>query len=510
MKLLTGIMLSSLEKKVAVFIETNGLFAGAGNILLAVSGGADSIALMHVMMALKAHGVLKAKLYCAHINHRLRAGQADRDEEFVISQAAKFQLNVTARHIDVREYARVNKISIETAARKLRMKSLIEIAGQNKCTHVVTGHQKDDNAETVLHRMLRGTGFRGLAGIWPERTFDGNIMFVRPLLCVTRDEIIVYLRERKLQWCEDATNADCVYTRNYIRHKLLPAMQMDSNSSIVENLYDLSVAARKFHKIICSNVDEIWPRIADCIDEKVALNLELFSEQSQPVRIELIRRSLTSIGCGERNLTEKLYQKILQQAQENITGRKIHLPGGFLVVRYYKNMIFSTCRVGLAPPKTYRSSKNEPVILKIPGRTNFGQYLIEAEIIEANESCRVGLAPPETEIVETHKRRHDKYITGKTKNIECFDMDKIAPPLSVRLRQPGERFIPLGQKSEIKIGKFLTAQKVPHEIRRKGIVVTDNEKIIWLCPVRISEHAKIADGTNKILQLEISDTKEKE
>ena len=268
-------MLSSFEKKVADFIKANELFENADKVLLAVSGGADSIALLHVMQVFKKKGIIKADLYCAHINHQLRAGRADKDEEFVRAQAAKLRLNITTRRIDVREFARKNKMSIETTARKMRMENLLEIAGQNCCSYIVTGHQKDDNSETVLHRLLRGTGFRGLAGIWPIRTFDGNIQFVRPLLCVTRDEIVKYLQQNKLQWCEDETNADCRYTRNYIRHKLLPLLQKDFNGSLVKSLYELSGSARRFYEIVCNYADDIWPQIADCIDEKVILDLNI-------------------------------------------------------------------------------------------------------------------------------------------------------------------------------------------------------------------------------------------
>lgn len=479
-------MLSGLEKKVADFIKANELFADAERVLLAVSGGADSIALLHVIMTLKTRGLLRAKLCCAHINHMLRAQQSDKDEEFVLAQAAKFQLTVIARRIDVREFARKNKMSIETAARKMRMKNLIEIAGENKCSHVVTGHQKDDNAETLLHRMLRGTGFRGLGGIWPLRMFDGNISFVRPLLCVDRQEIVKYLLQNKLNWREDLTNADCRYTRNYIRHRLLPALQEDFNGSIVGNLYDLSVAARKFYKNVCNSANKIWPGISDCTNEEVVLNLELFSEQSRPIQVELIRRSLTFIGCGERNLTQKLHHKILQLAKENVIGRKIHLPGGFLAARNYDTLIFArrgkACGVEFNP---LISTKAESIVIKIPGRTQFSQYLIESEITELDElEC-------------------DKLKAGKIKMIECFDMDKITPPLRVRLRRTGDRFSPLGRKGVKKLGKFLTAQKVPHNIRQKVIVVTDKEKIIWLWPVRISEQVKITDETREILRLKI-------
>jgi tRNA(Ile)-lysidine synthase len=482
-------MLTNLGNKVADFIKANELFQDAAGILLAVSGGADSIALLYVMHLLKKQGVISGNLCCAHINHRLRAEQADKDEEFVVEQAAKLGLSMTNRRIDVRVFARRNKISIETAAREIRIESLINIAAKNKCSHIVTGHQKDDNAETVLHRLLRGTGFRGLAGIWPMRTFNENIRFVRPLLCVTRDEISKYLQKNKLKWREDATNIDCRYTRNYIRHKLLPTMQKDFNGSIVEQLYEISNSARRCYKIICSHVDNIWPQVADCKDEKVTLNLRIFSEQSPPVKIELIRRSLCSIGCGESGMTEKHYRSILQLAEQNVTGKMLQLPGGFIARREYGNLVFSQYgRVGLAPPISYQSAEVKSVIIKIPGRTRFRQYSIEATL---------NLAPG---------------FTGGniSKLIECFDLDKFKPPVFVRLRRPGDRFIPLGQKGEIKIGKFLTAQKVTHEIRQNVLVIADVEKIIWLWPVRISEQVKVTNGTNNILQLEITDSKSKE
>jgi tRNA(Ile)-lysidine synthase len=134
-------MLSNFEKKVSDFIKANELFENTDKVLLAVSGGADSIALLHVMQALKKQGVISATLFCVHINHQLRAKQADKDEDFVLAQAAKLQLNVTTRRIDVREFAWDNKMSIETAARKMRIENLINIAGQNCCSHIVTGQR---------------------------------------------------------------------------------------------------------------------------------------------------------------------------------------------------------------------------------------------------------------------------------------------------------------------------------------------------------------------------------
>ena len=157
-------MLSEFEQKVGDFIKANELFGSADKVLLAVSGGADSTALLYAMHALSSENVLGAKLHCAHINHQLRGAEADSDEDFVIAQAAEQKLAVTTKRVDVRGFAGRNKLSIETAARKLRIKNLIELARANNCDCVATAHQKNDNAETILQRLTRGTGFRGLGG----------------------------------------------------------------------------------------------------------------------------------------------------------------------------------------------------------------------------------------------------------------------------------------------------------------------------------------------------------
>ncbi|MFB0525374.1 MAG: tRNA lysidine(34) synthetase TilS, partial [Phycisphaerae bacterium] len=228
------------EKKIADFIKAHGLFGPADRVLLAISGGADSIALLYVMQSLKTNKVLRVDLLCAHINHQLRGMEANLDEDFVTAEAAKLELSLMTKRLDVRGFARSHKLSIETAARKLRIEALLDMARFNNCCCIATGHQKNDSAETILHRLARGTGLRGLGGIWPMRTFNNKIKFVRPLLCVTRNEIIEYLQQRNLTWQTDHTNADCTYRRNYIRHRLLPELQQKCSGSIVEQLFGLS------------------------------------------------------------------------------------------------------------------------------------------------------------------------------------------------------------------------------------------------------------------------------
>jgi tRNA(Ile)-lysidine synthase len=477
-------MLFEFEKKVADFIKANGLFISAAKVLLAVSGGADSTALLYALLALKTGNVLNAELLCAHINHQLRAVEADSDEDFVTAQAAELKLALTTKRVDVRGFAHRNKLSIETAARELRIKALLDIAEASNCICIATAHQKNDNAETILQRLVRGTGFRGLGGIWPRRIFAGEIRFVRPLLCVGRDEIIEYLQQRNLKWRQDHTNADCTYRRNYIRHRLLPSLQGDCTNSVVNQLYQLSQSARRFYRLVCTRADAIWPELADCADEKIALGLKMFLNQPKPVKIELVRRSLTTIGCGERDLTQRHYERILQLSGQNITGGKVNLPGGFVVRREYWNLIFTNQENKACLDEQI----GESVRLQIPGQTRFGRYLIE------------------TETFETESAEFEEFVAEKTSCVEWFDLEKLKLPLVVRFRQAGDRFVPLGLAREKKLGKFLTAQRVPHHVRRKALIISDSENIIWVWPIRISEQAKITEETRKILQLQITDS----
>jgi tRNA(Ile)-lysidine synthase len=477
-------MLSEFEKKLADFINANKLFGSAEKILLAVSGGADSTALMYAMHDLKAENCFDAELLCAHINHQLRGAEGDLDEEFVVTQANKLKLDMTTRRIDVRKFARLNKLSIETAARQLRIRALIDIAKVNNCNLIATAHQKNDNAETIVQRLSRGTGLRGLGGIWPERVFADGVIFVRPLLCFTRDEIINYLQQQNLNWRRDHTNDDYTYRRNYIRHRLIPALQQDCAGSVVEQLSQLAQSARSYYSMVCSRVDGLWPHLAGCHEDKIVLDLELFLVEPQPVKVELIRRCLANIACGEKCITHVHYESVLQLAGQNVTGREIELPGRFIVRQEYGNLIFST-RGNSRMGNSFAHAVS--VTVEIPGRIAFEDFLIHAVILEKSEFD------------------FEKSKSTKTDSIEWFDIDRIKPPIIVHRRRPGDRFVPFGQTEEKKLGKFLTAQRVPHEIRRNVLVVADSEKIIWVWPIRVSEQSKITGQTRKILQLQITD-----
>ncbi|MFZ0034968.1 MAG: tRNA lysidine(34) synthetase TilS, partial [Sedimentisphaerales bacterium] len=255
--------------------------------------------------------------------------------------------------------------------------------------------------------------------------------------------------------------------------------------SIAEQLSELAQSARKFYSSVYNNVGKIWPDLADCTADGITLDLKAFLAQPPAVKGEIVRRSLAHLGSGERDLTHQHYEKILQLAQQKTGGRKVELPDSFVVCCEYGNLIFARHQKRTAVKKC----ADKTVELQVPGRTQFGNCLIEATILEAD------------------KKQFGKFKQEKPNFIERFDLDKVHLPLAVRFRRAGDRFWPLGLREEKKVGKFLTAAKVPGEIRKKALIVADAGKIIWVWPIRMSEQAKVTSATRKILQLQISDTK---
>lgn len=484
-------MPDSIEKSVADFLRIHRIFTGADGVLVAVSGGADSICLLHVLKTLRDQGSFDARLVCAHVNHGLRGRAGDADEQSVIEHASSLGLPVVARSIDVRAHAETHQLSIETAGRQLRLAALAEIVREQGCSWVATGHHKDDNAETIIHRLRRGTGFRGLAGIRPIRRLGDGLWLARPLLCVTRDEIVRYLREYALQWREDHTNADTTYTRNYIRHILLPLLQQESRTCLAEGLSDLALSAGRLHDRIRQEVEKARIGMTQPGEDAVRIDATGLALLPELVATELIRQTLVSLGSGERDLTERHYRNILRLARRRTTNEAVSLPGGFCARCESAQVVLSrgTSHARHSRHSTPRfGAQSAPCIVTIPGRTQFRGYEIDARILGRDE-------------IDARE------ITGnKGPFTEYMDWNRVKPPVVVRSRLPGDRFEPLGLGAAKKVGKFLTTAKVPRELREHTIVFADQERMLWVCPVRIAEPVRVRDGTQRLLKLTVSGT----
>ena len=476
-------MKDKLEKKIAAFINAEHLFSPGEKVLVAVSGGADSVALTFALGNLKAAGKLNIDIVIGHVNHNLRGAAADEDEQFVLDIAAKLHLPAHSRSVETKPYAAANILSIETAARVLRMQALTEIANNCNCTAIVTAHHKDDNAETIVHRMIRGTGYRGLGGIWPKRKFDSGLNFIRPTLCVTRKEIIDYCKSNNLSWRHDHTNDEFIYTRNRIRHQLLPYLQAGSSADLADELFKLSTNCRKLNRHVTALAENAWQQITVSIEPtRIILEKKAFAAQPQPIKAELTLKALTTLGSGQRDLTQLHYQRVAELANKH-GSKTLELPNGFSA-SICQDQITFTAPTADKPAKS--KPDDQPQVLSVPGKTEFAGSTITATVLDAAQ-CDL----------QTFKANKDS-------STEWFDLDKITGDITLGHRKTGDKFIPIGAKTSKKIGKFLTAAKIAPQMRNNIFIVSDTERIIWLAPARASAQTSITEATKKILQIKIT------
>jgi len=481
-----------LRKKIFQWITQFPVMQGETAILLAVSGGVDSVAMAHVLVGLKKHRRLPCGLVIAHINHCLRGAESDADEAFVIQLGQSLAIPVISQRVDVQAYAKSHKLSIETAGRVLRLSTLAQMAERNGCDAIATAHHKDDLAETMIHRLMRGTGFRGLCGIWPVSVVYGA-EFIRPMLGLRRAEIIQYCKDNSIQWREDASNADVNFTRNRIRHHLLPTLKdgvvgtahptgLDESDIIVGKLEKLSLASRRFQLFT--------EKLARTIVDKGDCNLKAgqFTLKQEQVRdvtawvfYEVIREVLVKLGVGLRRYKREHFEMIRELIGKK-RGRLV-LPENIAVKVFDGNLIFS--RIVQGQCGGHGPPCEEAARLEIGDTIRFGPWRISSQIVERSKAD-----------IEELKKIKDS-------GVEWFDADKVVGPVEIRGRSDGDRFWPIGASSEKKVGRFLIDAQLPRTKKAGVFVVADAEKILWVASVRMCEQAKMTDQTRKILEIRI-------
>jgi tRNA(Ile)-lysidine synthase len=312
------------ETKMLESINSNRLLEGRGRLLLAVSGGVDSTAMALALAVLRRAGRLASDLVIGHVNHGLRGAASDDDEAFVRRLAKRRQLPFVSERADVQGYAADCKLSIETAARTLRLGALVNQCGMMGCDAIVTAHHMDDQAETVVHRLMRGTGFRGLCGIRPVSVLHG-VVFIRPMLAIRRSEIEDYCRRNGLTWCQDATNESLEPTRNRIRHVLLPQLR-SRWAGVDEGLSKLSLECRRMQLRLEAEAAAVFERAAATQHPgSISLHRELLDECPPAVFYEIMHHTLEQLGVGLRDYTQQHFDAMRQLAQK--TAGRHQFPG---------------------------------------------------------------------------------------------------------------------------------------------------------------------------------------
>ncbi len=486
-----------LITKLGATIHAHQLVTRGDTLVVGVSGGPDSLTLLHALKILAPE--LELKLHVAHLNHQLRGDESDADEQFVVWLAREWSLPVANARWDVRGYAEENGLSIEEAARNLRYHFLLGVAHQVNANAIAVAHNADDQVETILLHFLRGAGLSGLRGMAyktrlqttdhrpQDKTESSSVVrppssvdLVRPLLDITRAEIEIYCVENNLQPREDETNFDTTILRNRLRHNVIPYLEtINPNLSVVVRHSALSIADD--YDYIHQNVLGIFDRMARALDGDALSNPGGFVFDRKWFRalpVNLQRGVLREAVSRLRRLKNIGYQHIenaRQVAAEKDAGAEATLPQGLLLVVGYDDF---TIGEHLEIPDVPLLLHGQEIVLKVGD---------EVMLEESDWGVRVS----------------GERGQGTGKWSAEFDAEKIAGKLSLRTRRAGERFAPRGMGGKHKsLHEFMIDEKIPRHLREFIPILADEEKVLWVVAYRESGTASVTDETQNIIRVE--------
>jgi len=464
--------LKNLERQAHSLIREYGLFKRSEKILVCVSGGPDSVALLHLLALTLIEYKFHIKI--VHFNHNLRGKASDTDEHFVRKLAREYHIPIIVRQFDVKGYSKKKKLSIEMAARSLRHRTLCQIARRSGYSKVATGHTLSDQAETIMMRLIRGTGVTGLCGIQPLKKID-SITYVRPFLRTRRADVIDYLKHYELDWRTDATNSQNIYTRNRIRNQVMPLLRK-LNPQIESSLGHVAEVAAIEDAVLDNMAERVLTRTAvSKRTNEILLDFTLFKRYNKCLQRRTIRKILGSEGseASWRDIDQVL--NLLDAA----SGAKA-TPRGWLV-SHEQNLIRFVRRCTNQKQKEPASKKITKRHLCCPGEVKISDYGFQI-------CARLSKKLPEN--------------LGDGHRVTYFDADKI--PLNklwVRTRAEGDRFRPFGFARTTGLKKIMINIRIPSSQRNSIPIVGAANDILWVAGWRRSAIAPISKETKKILKL---------
>lgn len=458
-------------------------------VLVAVSGGPDSMALLHVLMALAPEKRLQ--LGVAHLNHGLRPGEAESDEALVHRTANSAGLPYFSEKADVPAFRKTHGLSMEEAAREVRHLFLEKVARAHGFSAVALAHHADDNAELVLMNLLRGSGPLGLAGMPPKRPFraagpeETEFYLIRPFLEIRREDILAYLSENNVPSVTDKTNFDLRYRRNRIRAELLPLLGRRYNPNIVDTLNRTAQILRCEKEwtdnLLAPEFETAEPPESAAISllkSRIAMAHPAEARRLVRMAIEKTKGDLRRIGFGH-------IDAVLSLAARPGDAGSLDLPDRIRVTILPERIVFTRETHALRQVRPGEETAFFEHFLEKPGSI----YIPEIAI-----TVQVDILPPQTRPDFRNAGHHTAF----------FDMETVSFPLTVRNPKPGDRFIPLGMTGRQKIKKFFIDHKIPAAKRACCPVLESGGRPIWLMGYRVDDSVKITARTNQVLKVEFS------
>ncbi|MCF6464563.1 tRNA lysidine(34) synthetase TilS [Clostridium sp. Cult2] len=458
-----------MKDKVLKTIKEYKLIEEKDNIVIGLSGGPDSMALLYILLDIKEE--MDFNIFIAHVNHGVRGQEALADERFVEALAKELNLPYYSKTVNMDKYAKEQGLSSEEAGRALRYGFFREILAKIGGGKIAVAHNKNDQAETLLMRFFRGTGIDGLKGMEYK---SGDI--IRPVLGIERGEIEKYLSDRNIETRLDKTNLMPIYNRNRIRLELIPYIEKHFNPNIVDTLWRISNNISIDSDFLDKYSKETFRKLVKKKENNsIILNGNLFVKEDKSIQQRVIRNCILDINGDLQGFTNRHIIDTLALFLEGGTGKSIDLINNIVAKTSYDDFVIEKKK-----DVEYRDFL----------------YKIDFEGFTYIDDLQIGL---------NVKILPNKGIKANVKDkfVKYFDYDKIEGSLFIRNRKDGDRFIPYGMKGNKKIKDYFIDEKIPREERDRIPIITDEKEILWIVGYRSSDKFKITADTKKVLMIEL-------
>ena len=450
-----------LLEKGEKYCITNKLIEKGDRIVVGVSGGPDSLCLLSLLNSLK--DKYELELIVVHINHSLRE-EADFEENYVKEMATKLNLKFFSKKVDINMLSKEKKCSTEEVARNVRYEFFREILVKTNANKIAVAHNKNDNAETVLMNIIRGSGNDGVSGIDNKKN-----EIIRPLICISRAEIEEYCNEKLLIPMIDKTNFETVYTRNKVRNLVIPMLK-EINPDVIESLNRFSEIVRDEEEFIEEYVENIYSKIAKYDNKELYIEKNEFLKLKVGIKRRILRMAIYEFKNSLKDVSFKTINNAINEIEHSQNGNLIKIVPGVRILVEYNKLKF------------------------VKGNIEIKDY-----IYELNIPGRVYLKEIDKWITAEVKNAEDVAMTEKNPNIHFFDIAKTGKKLYVRNRKNGDYFYPTGMDGKRKIKDFFSDLKLERKERDEIPIITNGEEIVWIVGLRSSKKFLKDKSTKEVI-----------
>ena len=453
-------------EKVLSTINKYELIKKGDKIVVGLSGGPDSVCLLHILSRMKDEWDLE--IYAAHLNHQIRGIEAQKDAFYISKLCEEMGITFFIKSINVPEYCEKNGVSIEEGARQLRYEMFSEIKDKTKANKIAIGHNLNDQAETILMRIMRGTGLQGLKGI----DYIRDDVIIRPILDIERKDIEEYCKHYKLNPRIDQSNLESIYTRNKIRLDLIPYMKDNFNSNVIESIVRMGNSLRSDNDYLENEALIKFKDISKINSDSVELKINSYTNLHSAIKVRVLRNSIKQI-LGDTNFIDQRHiDDIIELEDESKIDKVINLPRGIFVYRKKDSIIIT----------------NKEIVIE---ELEFCYNIPSNGFIKIRE---IGV------VIETQVMSIDKYKRSKSdKSCKWFDFNKIEGGIVARNRRTGDKIKLSGGSKKIK--DLFIDIKIPKEDRSKVPIIADSQGILSVGNIRNSENYKIDSQTKEVLKV---------